>query len=84
MIELRLYGGPHCRLCEEAKQLIYPLLEPNKHKFVEVDITQSLELKKRYGLKIPVLQRVDTEEELEWPFEQQQVEKLLEPVSWSI
>lgn len=73
MIELRLYSGPNCRLCEEAKQLIYPLLDSTRHKFVEVDITQSLELKKRYGLKIPVLHKVDSGEELEWPFESYQV-----------
>jgi hypothetical protein len=34
-----------------------------------MEVTSSLDLKKRYGLKIPVLQRQDSGLELFWPFE---------------
>ncbi len=43
----------------------------------KVDITTSLELKKLYGLKIPVLHRKDLEQELFWPFDQQQLAEYL-------
>lgn len=78
VIELRLYSGPNCRLCEEAKQLIWPVIDSTKHQFTEVDITSSLELKKRYGFKIPVLKRMDTEAELEWPFDIENLAGLLQ------
>ncbi len=34
-----------------------------------VDIAESEVLSERYGLRIPVLRRIDTGEELDWPFD---------------
>lgn len=66
-MRIRLYTGPNCELCEQAKELIYPLL--TKHlELQEIDVTQSIETKKNFGLRIPVLAREVDDEELGWPF----------------
>ena len=44
----------------------------------QVDIADDDELFERYGLLIPVLRRIDIGQELNWPFDQQQVLDLLQ------
>lgn len=62
-----LYTGPSCKLCNDAEQLLFQA--GLSHSQIEkVDVTSSLDLKKRYGLKIPVLQRQISGQELFWPF----------------
>jgi glutaredoxin len=63
-----LYTGPGCKLCNDAEQLLFQAGLSNSQ-IEKVDVTSSLDLKKRYGLKIPVLQRQDSGRELYWPFE---------------
>lgn len=75
-VMLKLFSGPHCGLCEDALDLIAPLLD-ERYKLRMEDVMSSLELKKRYGLKIPVLRREDTGEELDWPFDRLQVTEFL-------
>lgn len=43
-----------------------------------VDIADSEALFEAYGLSIPVLRRVDTEAELGWPFDAEQVVNFLQ------
>lgn len=70
--ECQLFGTVGCHLCEVAEVLLMPLVEHGL--MVElVDIADSEALFETYGLRIPVLRRVDTGEELEWPFESEQV-----------
>ncbi|MBT5331120.1 MAG: glutaredoxin family protein [Porticoccaceae bacterium] len=71
-----LYTGPSCSLCKKAEDLIYAA-GVGASDLEKVDITTSLELKKLYGLKIPVLHRKDLEQELFWPFDQQQLAEYL-------
>lgn len=66
-MKITLYTGPHCELCDRAKELIYPFFNENVQ-LEEVDVTQSLETKKAYGLRIPVLVRDLDDAELAWPF----------------
>lgn len=66
---LILYTGPNCSLCKKAEDLLYSA-GIGTSQLQKVDVTGSLELKKRYGIKIPVLKRVDLERELFWPFDQ--------------
>jgi hypothetical protein len=75
-VTLTLFSGPHCGLCDDALDVVSPLVG-DVYRLQIVDVTSSLELKKRYGLKIPVLYRDDTGEELDWPFDQAQVEAFL-------
>lgn len=60
MIELVLYSRPDCHLCDVMIQELAPLL-PGRAELRVVDISDSTELKRRYGLDIPVLQAGDDE-----------------------
>ncbi|BDB18609.1 MULTISPECIES: glutaredoxin family protein [Pseudomonas] len=70
--ECQLFGTLGCHLCEIAEAEIMPLVEHGL--LVElVDIADPDDLTEAYGLRIPVLRRVDTGAELDWPFDSQQV-----------
>ncbi|MBA2924078.1 glutaredoxin family protein [Pseudomonas sp. P7] len=70
--ECQLFGTLGCHLCEIAEAEIMPLVEHGL--LVElVDITDPQDLTDLYGLRIPVLRRVDTGAELDWPFDAEQV-----------
>lgn len=70
--ECQLFGTLGCHLCEQAEAVVMPLVEHGL--LVELmDIADYSEWVEAYGLRIPVLRRVDTGEELDWPFELEQV-----------
>ncbi|WP_300724343.1 glutaredoxin family protein [Pseudomonas sp.] len=70
--ECQLFGTLGCHLCELAEAQLMPLVEHGLR--VElIDIADSETLFEAYGLRIPVLRRVDTGEELGWPFDTAQV-----------
>ena len=70
--ECQLFGTLGCHLCEQAEKVLLPLVEYGL--LVElVDIAERSEWVEQYGMRIPVLRRVDTGAELDWPFEAQQV-----------
>ncbi|SDR35701.1 Glutaredoxin-like domain [Pseudomonas grimontii] len=70
--ECQLFGTLGCHLCEIAEAEIMPLVE--RGLLVElVDIADPEDLTDAYGLRIPVLRRVDTGAELDWPFDTDQV-----------
>ncbi|CRM21322.1 glutaredoxin family protein [Pseudomonas sp. 58 R 3] len=74
--ECQLFGTLGCHLCELAEAEIMPLVEHGL--LVElVDITDPADLTDVYGLRIPVLRRLDTAAELDWPFETEQVVNFL-------
>jgi hypothetical protein len=75
-VECQLFSTPGCHLCEIAESLLLPLIEHGL--MVElVDISESARLVDTYGLRIPVLRRVDSGAELDWPFSTEQVVALL-------
>jgi|TARA_Y100000114_G_C11753504_1_gene325664 glutaredoxin-like protein DUF836 len=67
MIQLNLYGTLGCHLCDAALAELAPLMTDVQVN--QVDIVDSNELMERYQLRIPVLQRVDSGAELDWPFD---------------
>ena len=70
--ECQLFTTLGCHLCELAEEEIMPLVEHGL--MVElIDIADSEALVDAYGLRIPVLRRVDTGAELDWPFDADQV-----------
>jgi len=73
---LTLYTGPNCHLCDQAKSLIYPVLQGTGWTLQEVDITNDEDLKERYGIRIPVMAVSDGREK-GWPFTSGQVKQLL-------
>ena len=75
--ECQLFGTLGCHLCELAEEVLMPLVEPGL--MVElVDVADSQALFEAYGLRIPVLRRVDTGAELGWPFDAEQVVRFVQ------
>lgn len=81
---LTLYTGPNCHLCEQAKSLVYPVLQGTDWVLQEVNIADSSSeidgdsksLKEQYGLRIPVIVTSNGAEK-GWPFTAGQVKRLL-------
>ncbi|PTS83527.1 glutaredoxin [Pseudomonas sp. HMWF032] len=70
--ECQLLGTLGCHLCEVAEALLMPFVEQGL--LVElIDIADKEHWVADYGLRIPVLRRVDTGAELSWPFEAEQI-----------
>ena len=75
--ECQLFGTLGCHLCEVAEALLMPFVENGL--LVElIDIAERPDWVEDYGLRIPVLRRVDTGSELNWPFEAEQVVSFLQ------
>jgi hypothetical protein len=60
---LALYMTSGCHLCEQAEAL----LEQAGLAFSRVEIADNVALLERYGVRIPVVRRLDTGQELDWP-----------------
>ncbi|RMO19804.1 hypothetical protein ALQ47_02549 [Pseudomonas cichorii] len=70
--ECQLFGTLGCHLCEVAEAILLPLVEHGL--LVElVDIAENEAFFEDYSLRIPVLRRIDTGAELDWPFDSEQV-----------
>lgn len=71
---LVLYMTCGCHLCEQAESVLRKqvgvVVRP-------VEIADDEELLERYGIRIPVLRRLDTGAELDWPFDAAAVRRLL-------
>ena len=76
MSQMILYHQPECHLCDEAEILMHAI-GLGEH-YQKVDIESDLELLKRYGIYVPVLQLSESLTELFWPFDQAQIEAFLE------
>lgn len=76
-MRLFLYSTTACHLCENARDMLWPLLEKYPIRLQEIDIADSDELLERYGVRIPVLRFADGEEELGWPFDSAQLQDFL-------
>ena len=54
-IALTLYSRPGCHLCDEMKEIIYPVVKELGCSVTEADISTDPELEARYATEIPVL-----------------------------
>ncbi|MFP3514758.1 glutaredoxin family protein [Pseudomonas sp. SIMBA_077] len=75
--ECQLLGTLGCHLCEEAEQVVMPFVLGHGLLVELVDIADSEAMVEAYGLRIPVLRRVDTGAELGWLFDTEQVSHFL-------
>ena len=74
--ECQLFGTLGCHLCEVAESMLMEFVE--RGLLVElVDITEDESWYEAYSLRIPVLRRVDTGAELDWPFSADEVVNFL-------
>jgi len=77
IINLILYSTSHCHLCEQAEALLLKLALEHDFNWQSVEITDNANLYKLYEIQIPVLKRVDTDAEICWPFNEDDIKLLL-------
>lgn len=73
MLHCYLFSTLGCHLCDEAEAVIAQVLPYVEAQIEWVDIIEREDWLARYSTSIPVLQRLDTQQELAWPFDAQQV-----------
>jgi RNA binding exosome subunit len=76
-IKLKLYSTSYCHLCEQAEAMLISLENLHPIEWNSIEIMDDESLLGHYGTSIPVLRRVDTNQELAWPFTKQQIEQLI-------
>ncbi|KGS10974.1 MULTISPECIES: glutaredoxin family protein [Pseudomonas syringae group] len=75
--ECQLFSTLGCPFCEAAEAVLQPLAIEHGLMVELIDIGEDERLFERYELRVPILRRTDTGEELEWPFEAPQVVSFL-------
>ena len=72
MKTLYLYTTAGCHLCEQAEALVAPCLVRYGLVLEPIEIADSEDLMRRYGVRIPVLRLAGETRELGWPFTAEQ------------
>jgi glutaredoxin len=72
-MRLVLYGKESCHLCDEAEVILRGLGIVAEY----VDIEADASLLENYGIRIPVLKRLDSGAELGWPFDAESIGRFL-------
>ena len=71
-MKLLLYGTRFCHLCEQAEAVLHAAGVTAEY----TDIAEDEALLQKYGMRIPVVRRVDNGAELGWPFDVAALERL--------
>ena len=74
---LKLYSTSHCHLCEQAEGMLISIVKLHPITWQTIEIIDDEALLSLYGTSIPVIRRVDTNEELAWPFTKREIEQLI-------
>ena len=77
--KITLISGPNCHLCDQAKDILYPLLEAKNIQLEEQNIAENAALFDQYGLRIPVVLFTDGSEK-GWPFTAGQISRLIDKI----
>jgi predicted DCC family thiol-disulfide oxidoreductase YuxK len=75
--KITLISGPNCHLCDQAKEMLYPLLEANNIQLNELNVKDDAALFEQYGLRIPVVIFADGSEK-GWPFTAAQISRMID------
>jgi len=74
MQRVLLLGTSGCHLCELAEQIINDHLSHNQAWLIErIDIAEQEQWQAQFALLIPVLYHPESQKQLGWPFDLQQV-----------
>jgi len=71
-MKLLLFGTRFCHLCKQAEEVLHAAGMTAEY----TDIAEDEALLERYGMRIPVVRRVDNGAELGWPFDVAALERL--------
>ena len=74
--KITLISGPNCHLCEQAREILCPLLEANNIQLNELNVKDDVALFEQYGLRIPVVVFADGSEK-GWPFTAAQISRMV-------
>jgi glutaredoxin len=74
-MNLELYGTTFCHLCEQAEAILCAMGVEAAH--IDIAEEEDDDLIEKYGVRIPVLKRLDTGGELGWPFDAEAVARFL-------
>jgi hypothetical protein len=74
---LHLYSTSHCHLCEQAEAILADLATSHDLSWTAIEIADDADLLSRYEVSIPVLTRLDTGQEITWPFNKDTVLDLI-------
>jgi len=74
--KITLISGPNCHLCDQAKEMLYPLLEANNIQLNELNVKDDVALFEQYGLRIQVVVFADGSEK-GWPFTAAQISRMV-------
>jgi hypothetical protein len=77
MTQLVLYTTSHCHLCEQALTLLINVKQQYAINWLTKEISEDDDLIEKYGIRIPVIQRVDNQSELNWPFSAEDIVMLI-------
>jgi len=69
VLEVEFYTTDCCHLCEEAMLLCENFLQQGVINMNVIEIADSDKLMELYGIRIPVIKRLDSGNELGWPFD---------------
>lgn len=75
--KITLISGPNCHLCDQAKAILYPLLEVKNIQLNELNVRDDAALFEQYGLRIPVVVFADGREK-GWPFTTAQIARMID------
>jgi predicted DCC family thiol-disulfide oxidoreductase YuxK len=75
--EITLISGPNCHLCDQAKEMLFPLLEAKNIRLNELNVRDDIALFEQYGLRIPVVIFADGSEK-GWPFTAAQIARMID------
>lgn len=78
MTVLTLYSTLGCHLCENAKQVLWPVLSEAGLQLQEVDIADDDYLQEQYAIRIPVIRLQNATEDVGWPFDGDDVRRYLD------
>ena len=65
---LTLFSTSHCHLCESAENILLAVAKQIDIEYQIIEIADSDVLLELYGVRIPVIKRLDTQAEIGWPF----------------
>lgn len=79
-MQIQLLGTSGCHLCEVAESIVKRIAPVLGYSIEHVDIATDDALVEQYGMRIPVL-TFQQEQELGWPFDEQQLIHWLESLN---
>lgn len=76
-MNVTLFTGPECHLCQLAIDEIEAFAQPSLN-VTKLNIREDASLYHLYAMRIPVLKRDDTAQELNWPFSRNDIEHFIQ------